>query len=167
MLWSSTAPFGTVRGSNKCGITYDYCWQDRNVGNYKHFRSFVRRRRWIRLRHRKKALERPKPLQQQSSNANDVQNGVSEHQETVSTSKQNIDQSQLLQQLKQCRLDRERLSILNDALQHEYAAQELAKQVNQKYTRKLLKQILILPDFRPKIFWTHWILKRQSAHFWR
>ncbi|KAL1934714.1 hypothetical protein VTP01DRAFT_6896 [Rhizomucor pusillus] len=97
-------------------------------GNYKHFRSFVRRRRWIRLRHRKKALERPKPLQQQSSNANDVQNGGSEHQETVSTSKQNIDQSQLLQQLKQCRLDRERLSILNNALQHEYAAQELAKQ---------------------------------------
>ncbi|KAI9263602.1 hypothetical protein EDC94DRAFT_607260 [Helicostylum pulchrum] len=74
-------------------------------GNYKHFRSFVRRRRWIRIRRRS------------------IQAVLTINQPTIEPSRMaktnliNVEdsfiQDNLLHRLKKCRLDRERLLVFN------------------------------------------------------
>lgn len=149
MPWSFTALYGTVIKLNQMKDSLPQIVVDSALlGNYKHFRSFVRRRRWIRLRHRKKGLESPK-LEQQASTASHPENG-SENQQTSSTTsyERNAHESDMLQRLRMCRLDRERLKILEDALQDALqdadTAQLVAKQVNQQWSASgMLKHILI------------------------
>ncbi|KAI8343639.1 hypothetical protein BC941DRAFT_411921 [Chlamydoabsidia padenii] len=94
-------------------------------GNYKHFRSFVRRRRWIRLRHHVNQLDKQQQQQQQlNSNGqdDDVDDTVKTRQlikvddndrEPSSQATNNID---LVEKLKTCRLDRERRSVFDSLL---------------------------------------------------
>ncbi|KAI9279187.1 hypothetical protein BY458DRAFT_584984 [Sporodiniella umbellata] len=73
-------------------------------GNYKHFRSFVRRRRWIRLRHRSKKTNRSRPTLQPSSAQPSSTDVLTQQQD-------------FLTQLRYCRLDREKMKVLNQAIE--------------------------------------------------
>ncbi|KAG1449756.1 hypothetical protein G6F56_008548 [Rhizopus delemar] len=79
-------------------------------GNYKHFRSFVRRRRWIRLRYRNKlpAHQKPPFLSQPSSSCVFVPQDI-------------------ITQVKKCRLDREKMSVLSQAIDSGHQDQIVAK----------------------------------------
>ncbi|KAI9020106.1 hypothetical protein CLU79DRAFT_757215 [Phycomyces nitens] len=66
-------------------------------GNYKHFRSFVRKRRWIRLRHHS--------LQDLTTNNNIPDQQESHHKDQT-----------LFESLQECRLDRERLCYIKREL---------------------------------------------------
>ncbi|CAO3683288.1 unnamed protein product [Rhizopus stolonifer] len=79
-------------------------------GNYKHFRSFVRRRRWIRLRHCNKLPIHQKPpfLSQPSSSCVFVPQDIAT-------------------QVKKCRLDREKMSVLSQAIDSGHQDQIVAK----------------------------------------
>ncbi|KAI9287136.1 hypothetical protein BC943DRAFT_204520 [Umbelopsis sp. AD052] len=82
-------------------------------GNYKHFRSFARRRKWIRLR-RRRMIEDDK-----SYHSNDA---VSIHTASIpenDESPQEIEEKEnkFYERLQKCRLDRERLKIVADILQ--------------------------------------------------
>ena len=85
-------------------------------GNYKHFRSFVRRRRWIRLRHRRIATtaehmeQTERDTTEQSFTLIDVEDDV--QQKAEHTDKDDS----ILAKLNACRLDRERMSVLNAAI---------------------------------------------------
>lgn len=81
-------------------------------GNYKHFRSFVRRRRWIRLRHR--PLNNQQPQQSQEPLLLDL----SESTPSFSSPSADVPYSDkdITQKLQKCRLDRERLAVLNGAI---------------------------------------------------
>ncbi|CAO3629281.1 unnamed protein product [Mucor fragilis] len=85
-------------------------------GNYKHFRSFVRRRRWIRLRHR--PLNNQQLLQQQSQEP--LLLDLSESTPTSSSSEAAAQvpysDKDIIEKLQKCRLDRERLAVLNGAI---------------------------------------------------
>ncbi len=79
-------------------------------GNYKHFRSFVRRRRWIRLRHRKiKSNLIQQEQQEETVKTRTLVNVDNNEQESF----KEVD---IMIKLKKCRLDRERMSVLNDAI---------------------------------------------------
>ncbi|KAF7729161.1 hypothetical protein EC973_004929 [Apophysomyces ossiformis] len=80
-------------------------------GNYKHFRSFVRRRRWVRLRHRCVANMPPTKAKQETH----VKTRTLVNIDEPSTSKTHHGQ-QLYDSLKQCHIDRERLVILEHAI---------------------------------------------------
>lgn len=86
-------------------------------GNYKHFRSFVRRRRWIRLRHRPLVSKKEVSEEQKSS---DVKTrtlvSVDEEEAEASTSHTEYKEHELMDMLKKCRLDRERMSVLHNAM---------------------------------------------------
>jgi hypothetical protein len=90
-------------------------------GNYKHFRSFVRRRRWIRLRHRPLVNNKKQPqLLIQQKMESSVKTGtlvnVEEEDKNNEPSTSAIKEHELMEMLKKCRLDRERLSVLNNAM---------------------------------------------------
>ncbi|KAI8891054.1 hypothetical protein K501DRAFT_265558 [Backusella circina FSU 941] len=68
-------------------------------GNYKHFRSFVRRRRWIRLRHRSRI-------------PNNTIIEEEEEEQVVLVDVDPIDQEHTQTRLQKCRLDREKLDLL-------------------------------------------------------
>lgn len=81
-----------------------------NIGNYKHFRSFVRRRRWIRLRQR--------PIIKSSSNeqtSNAKTQTLVDIEQDNTVNNNNVSHQEIMIKLKQCRLDRERLTILDNA----------------------------------------------------
>lgn len=82
-------------------------------GNYKHFRSFARRRKWIRLRRRRVAED------DQTYHSNDAVSihtaSIAEHESQV----QDIETKEAMfyNRLKACRLDRERLKVVDETLQ--------------------------------------------------
>ncbi|KAI9317884.1 hypothetical protein BX666DRAFT_1932415 [Dichotomocladium elegans] len=85
-------------------------------GNYKHFRSFVRRRRWVRLRRRlppiSGAEDDPKP-----SIPSRKLVAIDDGPQTASTDNPHTQDYQLLvNNLQTCRLDRERLAMVRQAL---------------------------------------------------
>ncbi|CEP10686.1 hypothetical protein [Parasitella parasitica] len=81
-------------------------------GNYKHFRSFVRRRRWIRLRHR--LLNNQQQQQQQTAEQQPpLLIDLSDPAPSSSTSSSDKD---IMEKLQKCRLDRERLAVLDGAI---------------------------------------------------
>lgn len=87
------------------------------IGNYKHFRSFVRRRRWIRLRQR--TINSDNNSQQLSNTVKtqtlvDVEDNLDNNRTSAVIS---LDSHQdIMEKLRQCRLDREKLSILDSAI---------------------------------------------------
>ncbi|GAN00981.1 conserved hypothetical protein [Mucor ambiguus] len=85
-------------------------------GNYKHFRSFVRRRRWIRLRHR--PLNNQQLLQQQSQEPLLLNMSDSTPTSSLSSAAADVPYSDtdIIEKLQKCRLDRERLAVLNGAI---------------------------------------------------
>lgn len=94
---------------------HDAVWH----GNYKHFRSFVRRRRWIRLRHCKQVvLDKGRddtPAVIAAANGVNVRKSVDVH-DPRSTSIQPDETYDFMERFKHCRLDRERLAVLNEAM---------------------------------------------------
>lgn len=84
-----------------------------SVGNYKHFRSFVRRRRWIRLRHRSigQSIVEAEP-QSPVKTRTLVDVDVDEPSESADSFKH----ENIMEKLQKCRLDRERMSVLTDAI---------------------------------------------------
>ncbi|KAH8555607.1 hypothetical protein BGW37DRAFT_142551 [Umbelopsis sp. PMI_123] len=81
-------------------------------GNYKHFRSFVRRRKWIRLR-RRRMIE--------DDHTYHSKDAVSIHTASISEvegSVQEIEakETMLYDRIKACRLDRERLKVVDEVL---------------------------------------------------
>ncbi|KAJ8657192.1 hypothetical protein O0I10_007008 [Lichtheimia ornata] len=93
-------------------------------GNYKHFRSFVRRRRWIRLRRRlvpveseEQEEEETKDNEQKLINVDDNDSGFPQSSSSTSSSFQALDNPQHLKdELAKCRLDRERLRVLGQVV---------------------------------------------------
>ncbi|KAI8376065.1 uncharacterized protein BYT42DRAFT_546794 [Radiomyces spectabilis] len=94
-------------------------------GNYKHFRSFVRRRRWIRLRHRIQPQQNTQQQQQQPETDKSITSvptrtlvSVDRSEESCSSSHDDIHtrEQQLFERMHQCRLDRERWDILQKEL---------------------------------------------------
>ncbi|KAI7878581.1 hypothetical protein K492DRAFT_170752 [Lichtheimia hyalospora FSU 10163] len=104
-------------------------------GNYKHFRSFVRRRRWIRLRRRFVPIEE----EQQEMNNNEPKlinvddNDSGFPQSSFSSSSlQPLDNPQhLKEELAKCRLDRERLRVLAQVLSMGNTSEQLMHQVQE------------------------------------
>ncbi|KAG0743143.1 hypothetical protein G6F57_008279 [Rhizopus arrhizus] len=98
-------------------------------GNYKHFRSFVRRRRWIRLRYRNKRNV-------ETSTENEVMTKTLVDVEDVSSSQpssSSFNHQEFTEQLQRCRLDREKMFILNNAIQsgHEdYITEKISAYLN-------------------------------------
>lgn len=94
------------------------------LGNYKHFRSFVRRRRWIRLRRRlvpveseEQEEEETKDNEQKLINVDDNDSGFPQSSSSTSSSFQALDNPQHLKdELAKCRLDRERLRVLGQVV---------------------------------------------------
>ncbi|KAL9540222.1 hypothetical protein PS6_010864 [Mucor atramentarius] len=82
-------------------------------GNYKHFRSFVRRRRWIRLRHR--PLNNQQPQQSQEPLLLDLSESTPSSSSLPSADVPYSDKD-IMEKLQKCRLDRERLAVLNGAI---------------------------------------------------
>ena len=103
------------------------------LGNYKHFRSFVRRRRWIRLRRRFVPIAK----EQQEMNNNEpklinVDDNDSGFPQSASSSSslQPLDNPQhLKEELAKCRLDRERLRVLAQVLSMGNTSEQLMHQV--------------------------------------
>ncbi|OAD73863.1 hypothetical protein PHYBLDRAFT_181393 [Phycomyces blakesleeanus NRRL 1555(-)] len=101
---------------------------DNFKGNYKHFRSFVRKRRWIRLRHHSlldesitttvstnntpEYQEQQLQLQSQPQPQQHIQQGHQGHQESQTTHKE----QKLVESLQNSCLDRERLCYIKFAL---------------------------------------------------
>ncbi|ORZ15718.1 hypothetical protein BCR42DRAFT_415774 [Absidia repens] len=98
-------------------------------GNYKHFRSFVRRRRWIRLRHR--GQQQQKDQSGESKNQGDIvktrqlvkidgddddDDNTKQQQQQLAESSKSMNETDLLNSLKNCRLDRERRSVFDSLL---------------------------------------------------
>lgn len=83
------------------------------AGNYKHLRSFARRRKWIRLRRRRVVDD------DQSYHSNDAVSihtaSILENESTAQDAETKEDA--LFDRLKSCRLDRERLKIVDESLQ--------------------------------------------------
>ncbi|KAI8642468.1 hypothetical protein BD408DRAFT_416572 [Parasitella parasitica] len=86
-------------------------------GNYKHFRSFVRRRRWIRLRHRLLNNRQLQQQQQQQQQQKEQQLSllVDLNDPAPSASIASSDKD-FVEKLRKCRLDRERLALLSGAI---------------------------------------------------
>lgn len=108
-------------------------WQSIFLGNYKHFRSFVRRRRWIRLRRRFVPVEKDQQEthdnEQQLINVDDNDSGFPQSSSS-SSSLQVLDNPQhLKEELIKCRLDRERLRILGQVVSKGSASDQLMQQV--------------------------------------
>ncbi|KAI9487627.1 MAG: hypothetical protein EXX96DRAFT_554003 [Benjaminiella poitrasii] len=92
-------------------------------GNYKHFRSFVRRRRWIRLRCRPTTAKNE--LSEEPSSTIKIRTlvDVEEEQEAIpllspeaSSSVVPLREQEIMERLHKCRLDRERLSVLDNVI---------------------------------------------------
>jgi hypothetical protein len=99
--------------SNLAANIIVYLIAELSLGNYKHFRSFARRRKWIRLR-RRRMLE-----DDESYHSDDA---VSIHTASIpenDESAQGIEEKEnkLYERLQKCRLDRERLKVVDDILQ--------------------------------------------------
>ncbi|KAG1454727.1 hypothetical protein G6F46_008476 [Rhizopus delemar] len=98
-------------------------------GNYKHFRSFVRRRRWIRLRYRNKRNK-------ETSTENEVMTKTLVDVEDASSSQpssSSFNHQEFMEQLQRCRLDREKMFMLNNAIQsgHEdYITEKISVYLN-------------------------------------
>lgn len=92
-------------------------------GNYKHFRSFVRRRRWIRLRHRIPQKQQQVMDHSGESNHHQPSDTVKTRQlvkiddeQPLAESSNSCNETHLLDRLKKCRLDRERRSVFDSVL---------------------------------------------------
>ncbi|KAI9258804.1 hypothetical protein BDA99DRAFT_538729 [Phascolomyces articulosus] len=90
-------------------------------GNYKHFRSFVRRRRWIRLRRRLSDPEETKKQIQKQQKPNRVKlvdddTAIAAASSISKPSSSETSQEDLIYTLTKCRMDRERLVVFEKAL---------------------------------------------------
>ncbi|CAO3585068.1 unnamed protein product [Absidia cylindrospora] len=96
-------------------------------GNYKHFRSFVRRRRWIRLRHRGQQQQRDHSGESKNQASDlvktrqlvkidDDDDNANQQQQQLAESSNSMNEKDLLNKLKNCRLDRERRSVFDSLL---------------------------------------------------
>lgn len=83
------------------------------VGNYKHFRSFVRRRRWIRLRHRSIGQN---AVEEEPQSPVKTRTLVDVDVDQPSGSADSFTHENILEKLKKCRLDREKMSVLTGAI---------------------------------------------------
>lgn len=117
-------------------------------GNYKHFRSFVRRRRWIRLRRR---LVPVKSEEQEETNVSEAKlidvddndSGFPQSSSSTASSLQALDNPQHLKdELAKCRLDRERLRVLGQVVSMGGGTSEqLMRQVCMMMGRKGIRDI--------------------------
>ncbi|KAI8097060.1 uncharacterized protein BX664DRAFT_325493 [Halteromyces radiatus] len=82
-------------------------------GNYKHFRSFVRRRRWIRLRHCKQQ-EQEKSISTLTTPRQLIK--LDDIIPSSAESSQSLNESNLMENLQKCRLDRERRTVIDSLL---------------------------------------------------
>ncbi|KAI7899639.1 uncharacterized protein BX663DRAFT_520808 [Cokeromyces recurvatus] len=82
-------------------------------GNYKHFRSFVRRRRWIRLRRR--SINSISHLEEEE-HVNTIKTRTLIDIEEPTSSSTLLKDQEIIEKLQKCRLDRERLNILDDLI---------------------------------------------------
>ncbi|CAO3643888.1 unnamed protein product [Mucor hiemalis] len=82
-------------------------------GNYKHFRSFVRRRRWIRLRHRSIGQS---IVEEEPQSPVKTRTLVDVDVDEPSGSADSFKHENIMEKLQKCRLDRERMSVLTDAI---------------------------------------------------
>ncbi|ORX43856.1 hypothetical protein DM01DRAFT_1340609 [Hesseltinella vesiculosa] len=127
-------------------------------GNYKHFRSFVRRRRWIRLRHRitqgaADPVELPTSSKTTSAPAVGQLVDVGEPSHACSTS------SDWPTQFAQCRLDRERIHTLTSLPPPEKLAllsngAELMKYLHQldfEDAKRLVLKDFLLAKYQPSL----------------
>ncbi|GAB5593378.1 hypothetical protein Unana1_08278 [Umbelopsis nana] len=100
-------------------------------GNYKHLRSFARRRKWIRLRRRRVVDD------DQSYHSNDA---VSIHTASILENEsmaQDVEtkEAALFDRLKSCRLDRERLKIVDESLQENDTQLDMIQAKMNEYMR--------------------------------
>lgn len=79
-------------------------------GNYKHFRSFVRRRRWLRLRRRQTLVKK------EVTNGTTPSSSLSSSSSSSSAQHTLLTEIEAIKNLKKCRLDRERLSVLDSLM---------------------------------------------------
>lgn len=100
-------------------------------GNYKHLRSFARRRKWIRLRRRRVVDD------DQSYHSNDAVSihtaSILENESTAQDAETKEDA--LFDRLKSCRLDRERLKIVDESLQENDTQLDMIQAKMNEYMR--------------------------------
>jgi hypothetical protein len=90
-------------------------------GNYKHFRSFVRRRRWIRLRHHvNQPQQDTSSLQRAASDVRTRQlinlDDDNDDNSPTAESSHTGNEANFVEKLRKCRLDRERRSAFDSLL---------------------------------------------------
>ncbi|KAJ2963729.1 hypothetical protein NQZ79_g1267 [Umbelopsis isabellina] len=99
-------------------------------GNYTHMRSFARRRKWIRLR-RRRVMDEDQSVQGDDAISIHTAEAVASDGNEESVENR---EAQVFDRLKACRLDRERLKILDDMLKEDDAAVEMIQVKLKEYS---------------------------------
>lgn len=99
-------------------------------GNYTHMRSFARRRKWIRLRRRRVMDEDHSVQGDEAVSIHTAEAATNDGREESASDRE----AQVFERLKACRLDRERLKILDDMLKEDDAAVEMMQVKLKEYS---------------------------------